>query len=962
MNDNRPDFFERNCALLKNRHPQAWQAVAKRLTETEGEVVWAANGKPNLWFTDQNQNCVALHIPEDPETEARHFIDMVPEQFEGTVTLAGMGLGYAPLAIIQNRPRIRHLAVFEPSVGIFLQALRVMDLAALLNDQRLILGIGEEVNVAAVMEPAHKALQLEAIQNLQHLPSFALNFARYNRINQAVSEHCGSFNIEGNTLNFMGRDFLENRLRHLSSMHHNRFLEELAGQMKNVPAILVSAGPSLDKNVHLLAQAKGRALILAADSALPALAARGIMPDFVGTIDPLELIFEKVAGCAAQVHDVSLLCMSWASSKMAKIFPAEQIFWGFGSKPIEAWMASLFGNRLLTAGAGSVAHLNLLSSLIMECSPVVFIGQDLSFSPEKSHSANTVLQTNDLVNDLLNNKDDIVWLDGINGGKVISNRGMHAHKLFFEKIIKDHKWKYINATEGGCHIEGTEVMPLAEVLSTYCSHDVPLEDIIGKLKHTGHESSVGHLLQEFDKIICDGKSLLNKIDLADQLSGEILSWLGGEGHGKKRPPSSFATLPKFIQKKISHLDKINDQLDAGHSVWPLMQEVTIAGLRSSEQQRHAIAMLADNPRRYPEWLKKNAQRFLQINQVRREVLPLLTGQLSANIHFLKEEARLLDALDSEPFAPERLLELARLYFEAGNLTLARPGVERLRELLPESAEVKFMLGVFAAHYEEYARAESLFAEASRTEPTYAGRIASFRQQQGDAYIKYAAHFVNTDKGTCRRLLAKGLRYAPEHAGLAQHLTALCDQALVEMGRQESAGNIDKIESICTPWLADLKTNPQLAAVIGPKRTAQLHRLQGAAFAERQDYSKAAAEFSAALRLTPEDPALHLVVTGMYFAMRLYPQGIAHLEMAVSLDGVYAVHWEEIGDTLFAAGQHAEAITAYEKCFTCLPERINLIKKIGDCYLASDQLEAAREAYLQVKIKMQEIADIKTIVQ
>lgn len=381
MLDNAPNFLKKNMAALKKNHPQMWGILTQSPPEPVGKIFLEPNGKPNLRVLDKNGNKILLHLPDDPEAEIAQFLNMVAENFNGVITLTGMGLGYTPLALLEKRPNLRHLAVLEPNVGVFLQALHALDLTSLFSDPRFILGIGTDLNIAAVMAPAHKALQLEGIHNLQHLPTFSLDPDVYKKIHQELLDHCSSFNIEGNTLGFMGRDFLENRLRHFNSIHHDRLLADLAGKGQGIPAILVAAGPSLDKNVHLLAKAKGKAVIIAADAALPTLIANGIIPDLVGAIDPLELIFEKVAAVAPQVHGTSLLCMSWVSSKMVKFFPAEQVFWCFGSKPIEAWMAGLLDSTMLTAGAGSVAHLDFLAAIIMGCSPIVLVGQDLAFSP-----------------------------------------------------------------------------------------------------------------------------------------------------------------------------------------------------------------------------------------------------------------------------------------------------------------------------------------------------------------------------------------------------------------------------------------------------------------------------------------------------------------------------------------------------------------------------------------------------
>jgi tetratricopeptide (TPR) repeat protein len=60
----------------------------------------------------------------------------------------------------------------------------------------------------------------------------------------------------------------------------------------------------------------------------------------------------------------------------------------------------------------------------------------------------------------------------------------------------------------------------------------------------------------------------------------------------------------------------------------------------------------------------------------------------------------------------------------------------------------------------------------------------------------------------------------------------------------------------------------------------------------------------------------------------------------------------MGDNLHRNGQSDAAIAAYEQCFIALPEHLGLLKKIGDCYLALGQMEAAREAYLQLKSRLQ----------
>ncbi|RLC16081.1 MAG: hypothetical protein DRH93_19045, partial [Deltaproteobacteria bacterium] len=89
-----------------------------------------------------------------------------------------------------------------------------------------------------------------------------------------------------------------------------------------------------------------------------------------------------------------------------------------------------------------------------------------------------------------------------------------------------------------------------------------------------------------------------------------------------------------------------------------------------------------------------------------------------------------------------------------------------------------------------------------------------------------------------------------------------------------------------------------------------------------------------------------------FAAGDFNGAIEALNNAIKVDINFAAYWETIGNTLQSAGQNEDAILAYEKCFTHMPDNINLLKKIGDCYMATDQLEAAKAAYQQLKLKIE----------
>ncbi|HET9371990.1 MAG TPA: 6-hydroxymethylpterin diphosphokinase MptE-like protein, partial [Vicinamibacterales bacterium] len=60
----------------------------------------------------------------------------------------------------------------------------------------------------------------------------------------------------------------------------------LAGLFPGMPAVVVAAGPSLDRNIHDLAVVKDRAIVIACDTAARPLTSVGVEPDLIVASDP----------------------------------------------------------------------------------------------------------------------------------------------------------------------------------------------------------------------------------------------------------------------------------------------------------------------------------------------------------------------------------------------------------------------------------------------------------------------------------------------------------------------------------------------------------------------------------------------------------------------------------------------------------------------------------------------------
>jgi len=952
MTDSIENHYETNLALLQKYHPHAWEIISQNVLEETGELILADNGMVNLRAINQEGEIIFFHDQHNPQKEVDGFLKMVPENSTGFITMTGMGLGYSPREILKQRKSVQFMAVLEAEPGVFRQAMRAMDLKTMLADPRLILCLGTEQLVPDLLKQANRALQLENIHILAHTNSLRYNQEDYQNLHDAMYNHVNQLNLGGVTTIALGHDFLNNRLKHLSAIHHNQLLEKLQDKFCGVPAIIVASGPSLDKNIHHLLKAQGKSIIIAVDSAIPSLVAHGISPDFITAIDPLKVIYEKIAETAAApaIQNSSMICMSWVNYKVPKTFPAKQVFWCLSAKPIERFVNKLMGGTVLTSGAATVAHLNIISAIIMGCSPIVFVGQDLAFSDtdhKSSHSSHTVLMEDDVVKSL-QDSNQLVWLDGVNGSKVPSKRSFLSHKVFFEEMIAEYDSRqFINATEGGAHIKGTNILPLETVINRYCQTDQDITNKIHACDKKTEQKIVKNLISEFIKLKKTGSKQRKLINQADRLTKQVLTEMI-EGKYALVHWESLQEVPQEIQQKLTEIDSYHARLDQKNSFWSLMDEITMEALRDSIRDKQEIDTLADIPKQFKVWLQKSMQRLLVINKARLSALSQLLSQITTNLNHLKKERQLLKIGEKLTGAnkDQNLLELARLYFNSGDLVQARPIVAKLRQQKPESAEILFYQGCLAAHYTQYDKADSLFDQASQ-DPQVAGKINQFRQELGDEYLQHAEFFRTKDSNTYKRMLFKGIRYSPGHEKLSNSLISIADN---DLAKYKSAGNtLEREDKHLLNWCNELLNNNNLCACLQKGRVAELFRYCGQLLSGIQKFSEAEACFRKSLEISKDNPEYHIMLTDVLFAQDNFVDGIKHLEQAVKISRTYAKYWNNIGDNLFASKQYQNAIYAYEQGFIALPENIDLLRKLGECYQQMGEHEAATESFNQFKL-------------
>lgn len=951
------DYYKNNLSALKTHHPLVWKKVTTSHEEKPaGKLVWDQNHDyANLKVTTSQGVEILVHYLAGPEKEISDFLNVIPKESTGVVVLIGMGLGYVIPEILKQRPHIRHLLVFDLEIGIFKLAMKALDLTTALSDLRLILSFDIEPDLPAIFAPADKALLLETIHKLQHLPAFEIDPSAYQALEDKVFGYISTRNLIGNTDRKYGQRFISNRLSIFKTIHRNYLLEHLHGCFSGKPAILVAGGPSLDKNIHLLPRIENKAIIIAVDTALPALFSKGIKPHFITTIDPHPITYEKFAQFSDQSKGISLIAAPYVTPEVHQCFPVDRIFWTFSGKAMEKWINNIMGGRISTPGSSTCAHLNLTAAIIMGCDPIVYIGQDLAYSEYQDHAKNVILSNPEAARKTSFEKNpNAVWVEGIHGEMVPSNRGFLSMKTHFEEMMAVNKGAlYINATEGGAHLSGTEVATLTAVIEQYCNNDLDIKSSLEKALTITQSTPAKIIKEKTNKTLLQTKKLIKIVSTYNRLIDSIKKTFNT--NHEVRSAQSSAGLPQFMQKKISQAEALENKIDKGDHmmIWKILEEGTMEEVQKSERILHEITspstILSQN---FVSNFITNLDRILTLNMARKRILSFFQKQLSEIINFHKSEL-LLENHNKNQNELKKTIPLLQLYFKNKIYVAAQSIIDQseLVKNLDDSThfyEFHFFKGVIATWQSNLENSDWHFKQI-QPNAEYTQKVKDFKKNLGDRYLLIGLEYKGqTYSQMTRKMLFKGLRIDKTHKTLKQEIAEMANNDINYIQSCLSTNTPDNAIDIIELWDNELRLNQSLIELITKEKTSIFFHLNARLLFRKEKKQKALKNIKIALDYAPKHPALFATAAEIFFSIEDYANGITHLNKATELDASHAVIWEKLGDRLSSGGAFTDAITAYEQGIKLIPDSIHIIKKIGDCYRENGQLEAAKEVYQIVK--------------
>ncbi|HDZ4376818.1 TPA: motility associated factor glycosyltransferase family protein [Campylobacter jejuni] len=546
----------------------------------------------NLNIYDKTHN---VFMYENLEEELNFFYQSILEKTHRYPFVCIYGIGNA-LLIKNLAKHYKHLFVFESEIELFILALSMIDLSEELCSGKIYLVDIEEERadiqllILFDMKDMFEYLSLYEMfvnnsfyKQFQQDDWYKANILCEKNIEVIVRNLNSSLHIGFECYSHL----LQNIPSMLESIPFQRILSERKNKFDN--AIVVSAGPSLAKQLPLLKAYQDKAVIFCADGALSMLEKKGIVPDYVTNLDfedlPLRFFQNKenktslnVLSCATHPSLVHFL------DNKSVVLRDDPLYQRFNLND--------FG--YVDTGT-HVSHFSYTLALALGFKNIIMIGQDLAFDEEgNSHSKGFDF------GEKFSGEENIdkLKVPAYGGkGEVLTHITWNDYRIKLEYLFacNDQKAKFYNATEGGVRINFTEELSFKECCEKLLAKEKPKFELPKSLTKNRSDKLLVKFKEKIQKDQDNAKRFLDDALALKQILENILS-------------KDFLLPLEFLEKVYQNIENFNHSLDEDEFIQDGILKAVMyeRGLRISLVYKENILVHASfitaYIKAYDEWL------------------------------------------------------------------------------------------------------------------------------------------------------------------------------------------------------------------------------------------------------------------------------------------------------------------------------------------------------------------------
>ena len=524
------NIFEKNISALAIKDSELAKKLADYVVIDIPQLV-KQNDFYNLLYKGEY-----LHNPQNPLGEAKEIFTQCENTPVTIHMIYGMGLGY--LFQYASAMSQGSVILFEPDLNILKIAFTLVDFS---NDI-----LKKNVYITNDLEKAGEYLHQNS--NTKNIPLLLSTIAYRNlyqeefyKIVEKLQTQVGRFNLDLKYTQQRFYSLIQNIINNIPNLVNDIPLSKITNFYKGKTAVVVSAGPTLDRNLETIKKYRNNIVLIVVGTAMKTLAKQGITPDFLCMIEAFDT--------SKQIASLDLSKINFVTEPYSnpnfRNFKINKTFLHISNNlPVNSFWSNIIDENIdeyFTKGTVSYTALNV--ARLLGCSRIILVGQDLAYVEGQCYSKDsaykdlqcsynetkkkweiTAKDFEHFVSSLSNsdNKDiqimtaqkrlddlnkSLYYVKGINGDKIPTESVYAAFIEPLSEFTKTFKGiEYINTSLIGAQIDGFENIPLEVALS----NSEPIANRNFDINYNVNIEQLKNKLKEQKNILLSAKQIINK--------------------------------------------------------------------------------------------------------------------------------------------------------------------------------------------------------------------------------------------------------------------------------------------------------------------------------------------------------------------------------------------------------------------------------------------------------------------
>ncbi len=370
MNNN---VFEKNINALREKNARLADVLTSYILTDVPQLV-----KENNYYNFTYKGKF-LHNLANPLGEAAEIFSKAENTPVAIHLIYGLGLGY--LFQVTTAKSLGTVILYEPDLNILRTAFALVDFSDNIKKS----------NVYITNDFSEACGYIYQKSNMKNTPLLLSTTAyreldedNFNNMVTELQHTIGRFSLDLKYTQEKFYDLILKTFKNIPKLVNEVPVSEFKDFFKGKTAVVVSAGPTLDRNIETLKKYRDNYVLITVGTAMKALSANGITPDFLCIIEANDCS-KQIAGL--DLSEVNFITEPYAHPNLRE-FKYKNVYTHTSQNlPVnELWRDLSDTDISEYYSKGTVSYTALNVARILGCSKIVLVGQDLAYIEGQCYS------------------------------------------------------------------------------------------------------------------------------------------------------------------------------------------------------------------------------------------------------------------------------------------------------------------------------------------------------------------------------------------------------------------------------------------------------------------------------------------------------------------------------------------------------------------------------------------------